>query len=118
MNDEFYNKEFPNSFNDFVYLGREFTREEIQRADKDALIELCVELKRKELQYYIERNELQNTLDSQEPTLKDAFEAGKELTAHEWHMDEFHGTSCKCKPLTYQDFETWMDQINDEKIKL
>lgn len=62
-NIEFYQSEFPRTFNDFVYLAREFTKEEISRCDKDGLIELCVELKRKELQYYIERNEIQNQLD-------------------------------------------------------
>jgi len=55
-----------------------------------------------------------NTKTKKKPTLKDAFEAGKELTSHEWHMDEFHGTSCKCKPLTYQDFESWMEQIKSK----
>jgi len=61
---QFYQTEFPRTFNDFVYLAREFTRAEIGRCDKDGLIELCVELKRKELEYYIDRNLLQNELDS------------------------------------------------------
>jgi len=62
-NDEYYNKEFPNSFNDFLYLARPFTEEEIMLAEKEALIKLCVVLKQKELEYYNERNQLRIKYD-------------------------------------------------------
>lgn len=60
--------------------------------------------------------------------LEEAFNAGQEITNHEWHMTEFHGTSCKCKPLDYNDFNSYLkyrfmkenglsdeDMINDIK---
>ncbi len=61
---EFYQVEFPNTFNDFVYLARPFTAEEIQRADKEGLVELCVALKRKELEYYVKYHELLNQTEN------------------------------------------------------
>lgn len=57
---QFYNKEFPKTFNDFVYLARPFTEEEINLCDKEGLIKLCVALKEKELEYYIKYHELLN----------------------------------------------------------
>lgn len=62
--EEFYNKEFPKTFNDFIYLVREFTPEEIQLCDKEGLIKLCVELKRKELEYYTKYHNLLNEKES------------------------------------------------------
>jgi hypothetical protein len=62
-NVEFYSKDFPKTFNDFLNLSREFTEGEIALAEKEGLIQLCVALKRKELQYYIERNEALNEID-------------------------------------------------------
>jgi hypothetical protein len=38
-----------------------------------------------------------------------AFKAGEDLVDHNWHMDEFHGTSCKCAPLPYLNFASWDD---------
>lgn len=61
--DQYYNGEFPNSFNDFLYLSRPFQEEEIQLAEKDALIKLCCALKRKELEYYTEKNVSNNLLE-------------------------------------------------------
>jgi len=39
-----------------------------------------------------------------------AFEAGKQLAEYDHHMDEFHGTACKCEPLDYTDFHSWKDK--------
>lgn len=57
---DFYNKEFPKTFIDFVYLSRPIKKEEIQLAHKDTLIDLCIRLKEKELEYYIKYHELLN----------------------------------------------------------
>lgn len=65
---EFYNKEFPKTLNDFVYLSRPFTFEEIQLADKGALLALCVSLKQKELEYYTKYHELLNQIEVMEKT--------------------------------------------------
>jgi hypothetical protein len=62
-NFESYNKEFPKTFNDFLNLARPFTREEIQLASKEALIDLCVALKQKELKYYTNYHKLLNLID-------------------------------------------------------
>lgn len=47
-----YNKDFPNYLSDFISLGREINRDELKLADKEFLIELTLELKKKELKYY------------------------------------------------------------------
>ena len=60
--------------------------------------------------------------------LEEAFDAGQEITNHEWHMEEFHGTKCKCEPPDYHDFKEYLkykfmkenglvdeDMINDIK---
>ena len=60
---EFYNKEFPKTFKDFVYLSRPFTDKEIELCDKEGLIKLCVALKEKELEYYIMYHELLNQIE-------------------------------------------------------
>jgi hypothetical protein len=57
---EFYNKEFPKTFKDFICLARPFEKEEIQLCDKEGLIALCVALKKKELEYYIKYHTLLN----------------------------------------------------------
>ncbi len=63
MNDiQFYNKEFPKTFSDFVYLSRPFTDKEIELCDKEGLIKLCGALKAKELEYYIKYHELLNQI--------------------------------------------------------
>jgi hypothetical protein len=63
MEAEFYNTEFPRTLNDFVYLSRPFTVEEIELCDKDGLILLCTALKRRELEYYTKYHELLNQID-------------------------------------------------------
>jgi len=50
-----------------------------------------------------------------EEDVKEAFEAGIELINREWHMQEFHGPSCKCTPLKYQTFEEWIKLYNERK---
>jgi len=40
--------------------------------------------------------------------MKAAFDAAVEMINHEWHMEEFHGESCKCVPLEYDSFERWL----------
>lgn len=62
-NDEYFNVEFPKRTNDFLNLARPFTENEIQLADKDTLIYLCTNLKRKELRHYTERNNAVNILE-------------------------------------------------------
>ena len=60
--------------------------------------------------------------------LEEAFDVGQKIINHEWHMEEFHGTSCKCKPPDYGDFKEYLkyrfmkenglgdeDMINDIK---
>ena len=42
--------------------------------------------------------------------MKGAWEAGQKLIDHEWHMQEFHGFSCKCKEPEYKDFDDWFDK--------
>ena len=42
--------------------------------------------------------------------MKGAWEAGQELTNHDWHMKEFHGFSCKCKAPEYNDFNEWFEK--------
>lgn len=41
--------------------------------------------------------------------MEKAFNAGKELEGYDWHMNEFHGTSCKCTPLKYTNFNEWIE---------
>lgn len=56
----FYNKEFPKTINDFVYLSRPICDRELMLADKEALIQLCCILKQKELEYYTKYHTLLN----------------------------------------------------------
>ena len=53
--------------------------------------------------------------------MKKAFSAGEEKVNHEWHMEEFHGSHCKCYPLDFNDFNDWIKKYeknikNMEKI--
>lgn len=51
--------------------------------------------------------------------LENAFKAGEKLIENEWHNQEYHGTSCKCESLKYNNFEEWLDlnYIKLPKIK-
>ena len=40
--------------------------------------------------------------------MEKAFLAGKDLEGYDWHMNEFHGASCECKPLKYTNFDEWI----------
>lgn len=49
---EFYNTDFPNKYNDFIYLSRSIDERELELCDKEGLIILCQGLKIQELKYY------------------------------------------------------------------
>lgn len=52
---------------------------------------------------------------SRRKQLEEAFNAGKAVTEHEWHMLEFHGTTCQCVPPPFTDFESWMLSLKEKK---
>jgi len=41
--------------------------------------------------------------------LEAAYNAGVKSEGYFWHMEEFHGASCKCTPIEYNDFNSWFN---------
>ena len=39
-----------------------------------------------------------------------AYEAGKKEVEQDWHLCEFHISTCDCTPLTYNNFQEWLSQ--------
>jgi intein/homing endonuclease len=50
-----------------------------------------------------------------EEDIKTAFEASKKLVNYEWHMDEFHGSSCNCVKPTIQNFQELIQSLQQPK---
>lgn len=46
--------------------------------------------------------------------LEEAYSAGEEVTNYDWHMDEYHGTKCKCKPPKYENFGEYLKHIHEK----
>lgn len=82
-----------------------YSGEEVVHSSLSAIciaLENYVSQQAKELIYTVLRNNI--TFND----LEEAFDAGQEVTNHEWHMEEFHGTSCKCEPPNYCDFKEYL----------
>ena len=109
------------------------TKEEILQMYKERQIEELI--KSKLLKQYIDYGDLNYKAEEQlfnfgkecykadkavytESDLQAAFEAGKDFIKHEWHMDEFHGTSCKCKAPEIQSFMDLKEFLQKEILPI
>jgi hypothetical protein len=57
----------------------------------------------------VKRCELSSSYIYTKEDLEKAFNAGIAITNHDWHMQEFHGSSCQCVPLEFDNFDDWFN---------
>ena len=48
--------------------------------------------------------------------LEEAFDAGQEIISYDWHINEFHGTTCDCESPDYKDFKEYKKFIEENEL--